>query len=135
MAEQQRSHEQPTFEIFDTEPTLEERRSAISEAIAQAAVGRTVHTERNPGTQRMIDDLGGGEPRETLLQDPPRIRRQDRRPTSKKKGMSAADARAQSHAENERRYGLSGRVTRTSEEQAVFKEQIAKLRAALPPKQ
>jgi len=79
--------------LFDAEPLRERTERSADEvaeqvaAIAAAAIrnGQTSTSEgaRNAGTQRMIDDLGGGEPRETTAVDPPHfaLPERKRRPT------------------------------------------------------
>lgn len=127
-------YRQPALEgLEDDRPTLEDIREQAARRIGEAALTRAIPDERNAGTARWLEEQGGGAPRDTLAEDPPRPnwhRRSDRRPVSKRKGMSAKEARQADRETYERRFGLSGRAELTAEEKAVQAARLAKLRDA-----
>lgn len=103
-AESPDTHPQPSLFDDELDPsvttamTIEEVRATYPAAIAAAALQRCQPSgDRDRGTQRMIDENGGGPPRETLAEDPPKQRRRDRRPISPRQGMTREEARAEDH--------------------------------------
>lgn len=82
--------------------------------------------ERNPGTQRMIDELGGGQPAESLAVDPPRLARPPRAPRRRVHVRDFESDRDAQLAAERADYRPS-----TPEERAATGEYVPQLRATL----
>ncbi len=92
--------EEPSAPSF-VEGTLTPATVAFTAAIGEAALSGAVVTEED-ALSPVMEDLGY-RPSETGGQNPPRIRRPDKRSKSPRAGMSREEARAEDHEEYAKR--------------------------------
>lgn len=107
--------EQPP--LFELPPEQTPRTSEELAALgAEIAANSKPVQETETATDRYYAELGGGTGSGTATQEPPRMRQPDKRPMSRRAGMSREEARAQDHEEIARANRLTGFTPKTPEE-------------------